>query len=230
MDFIVTKLYTTYSLKPQNIEQSQKIYSSLFSMVTQDVIEIFTTNYDNIIEEYCREVQYDLIDGFEYDNISRFTKWKPLVFAEKIKQNRKCIFLYKLHGSLNWKRHKRYDIIKLEGVEKIMKNDWQYSDDLLVKPTLSPKEEEGEEPFRTLISKFDEKLRENDVCIIIGYSFRDRRINEILHKFLTERKKLVIVSPSASRNFDKNFVPLNSANHKNNCIFIGEIIEWSKKV
>jgi hypothetical protein len=57
-----------------------------------------------------------------------------------------------------------------------MTDDWHYTADLLVKPTLSPKEEEGEEPFRTLIDNFSEKLMNIDVCIIIGFSLRDRRI------------------------------------------------------
>ena len=38
-----------------------------------------------------------------------------------------------------------------------------------------------------------------DVCIVIGFSFRDEYINDIFSKFLTRGKSLIIVSPSADK-------------------------------
>lgn len=84
-------------------------------------------------------------------------KWKPSVFSSKIDVNKKYIQLYKLHDSLNWKQHKKHGIVKLEGVEKIMDDDWQYDLDLLINPTLSPKEE-GEQPYSTLNFRFCKAL------------------------------------------------------------------------
>jgi hypothetical protein len=228
MDFVVTKLYATYSSKPQNIEMSQRIYSSLFNITNQERIEIFTTNYDNLVEDHCREAQYNLVDGFEYDHASRLMEWKPSLFDENIAQNRRSIILYKLHGSLNWKRHRNYDIVKLEGMEKIMTDDWHYTDDLLVKPTLSPKEEEGEEPFRTLIDKFSKKLMESDTCIIIGCSLRDRRIVEILYQFLVKGRKLILVSSNARNHFDESLGKMDNGHNKDNCIFLEEKITYDQ--
>lgn len=226
MSFIVDNLYATYSSKPQNIEKSQRIYSSLFSITNQETIEIFTTNYDSLIEDYCRKANYNLIDGFEYDQNSGLKIWKPLLFDEKTTRNGRTIILYKLHGSLNWKRHKDSGIVKLEGTEKIMTDDWHYTDDLLVKPTLFPKEEEGEEPFRTLIDKFGKKLMESDVCIVIGFSLRDRRITQILHDYLTRGKKLILVSPNARRHFQESLGKISGEYDRNNCNFLEERITY----
>jgi hypothetical protein len=114
----------------------------------------------------------------------------------------------------------------LEGTEKIMTDDWHYTADLLVKPTLSPKEEEGEEPFRTLIDNFSEKLMKIDVCIIIGFSLRDRRITQILHEYLTRGKKLILVSSNARRHFEESLGKIGEEYDGNNCILLEERLSY----
>ena len=42
---------------------------------------------------------------------------------------------YKLHGSLNWKYHRKFGVIKLENIEMPMKRTDQYQDDVLIRPT-----------------------------------------------------------------------------------------------
>ena len=70
-----------------------------------------------------------------------------------------------------------------------MKNSGRYSDDVLIKPTLSPKEEEQDEPFKTLMDKFGKIIQEDKICIIVGYSFRDLGINEVFNLFHTTERK-----------------------------------------
>jgi hypothetical protein len=224
MLFLTKKLYNAYSSKEKNIEISRKIYTPLIEGLNVNPIIIFTTNYDSVIEQYAREEQYNLIDGFKYDQRSGFMKWKSSTLTPKLDVNKKYIVLHKLHGSLNWKQHKKHGIVKLEGVEKMMDDDWQYSTNLLIKPTLSPKEEEGEEPYRTLISKFRQKVLENDACIVIGYSFRDKRINEIFYEFLSIKRRMIIISPSGPKNFHGAFDSLSNVDYSSNCSFIEEKI------
>ena len=76
----------------------------------------------------------------------------------------------------------------------------------MVRPTLSPKEEEQIEPFKTLFYKFKEKINKSKVCIVIGYSFRDRGINEIFDSFTKQGGRLIIVSPDATKEFTENFI------------------------
>ena len=53
-----------------------------------------------------------------------------------------------------------------------------------------------------MLQKFIEKLKEANLVVIIGYSFFDAYLNNLLIKFLnsSENKKLFIVDPSFSSN------------------------------
>lgn len=222
IDYVTNILYSTYSLNSDSAQKASTVYSPLLTLVNNSRVDIFTTNYDSVIEQYCKGSEWKLIDGFKYDEESELKKWNPLLFDENT--DRKCITLYKLHGSLNWKQHKKHGIVKLD-VEKIMKDNWEYDDDLLIKPTLTPKEEEGYEPFKTLFSHFDERIKRDNTCVVIGYSFRDRRVNEIFNEFLKGGNKLVIVSPTASEDFNKNFVTkFNKDSYS--CVFIEEELNF----
>jgi hypothetical protein len=209
VDFVASKLYEYYSWREHNIEKIQKVYSRLFHLGDQDSTDIFTTNYDTVVEEYCKEssqYQYYLIDGFEYDPKSRSQIWNQSKFDQNVASDMNRVCIFKLHGSLNWKRHRKYGIVKLEDVERMMKNDGQYVEDLLIKPTLSPKEEEQDEPFKTLFIKFRERINRSKACIVIGYSFRDQGINDIFDGFMKQGGRLIIISPDASREFTGNFI------------------------
>ena len=99
----------------------------MLHFTNQDPIDVFTTNYDSIIEGYCRDnggKRYNVIDGFEYDPSVSFKKWNESVFdKERIPDS---IYLFKLHGSLNWKQHRQFGVVKLEDVEEPMKKNGQY--------------------------------------------------------------------------------------------------------
>jgi hypothetical protein len=114
------------------------------------------------------------------------------------------IYLYKLHGSLNWKMHKVHGIERTT-VESFT-NDPSYSDNLLVYPSLSIKTQKKIEPFFTINKLFAESLKKTDLCIIIGYSFRDEDINEIFDRHLKTGKSIIIISPTATTEFYRNLL------------------------
>jgi hypothetical protein len=86
-----------------------------------------------------------------------------------------------LHGSLNWKRHKTYGP-EATSVERSV-DDPNYLEDLLIYPTLSPKEGAEIEPYMTIRKQFEVLMDTMDACIVIGFSFRDEHINDIFSKF-----------------------------------------------
>ena len=88
-------------------------------------------------------------------------------------------------------------------------------DDVLIKPTHSPKGEEDDEPFKTLMAKFKHRLQKNKVCFVVGFSFRDKRINEIFDIFMKQGGKLVIISPDATKEFTDNFIRDYQPNENN---------------
>jgi SIR2-like domain len=177
-----------------------QILGSLFRLIKKysEDIRVFTTNYDSAIEQYCSEPErnYLCIDGFRYNEYSHRRKWEEN-YDDPRQEGKTNVYLYKLHGSLNWKRHKTYGP-EATSVERSV-DDPNYLEDLLIYPTLSPKEGAEVEPYMTIRKQFEVLMDTMDACIVIGFSFRYEHINDIFSKFLTRGKSIIIVSPSADK-------------------------------
>jgi hypothetical protein len=66
---------------------------------TYGILDIFSTNYDNSIEQFCEEYGITLIEGFDSSSL-----WNAKRFTLLDKENDKGIRLYKLHGSITWRQ------------------------------------------------------------------------------------------------------------------------------
>jgi len=200
-------IYENYRWKTSYKSQLKEIYDEIFSFLKSksESIRIFTTNYDRVIEEYCHfRGHFRLVDGFERNpNHSEINRWTGNFDIEQSGDIRD-VHLYKLHGSLNWKEHVDNGIIKTN--EESISQDSNFKRNLVVMPTLSPKEEEEVEPFSNIISEFEKNMMELDGIIIIGFSFRDARINQIFRKFFQKGKALVSLSPTSMENICQNLL------------------------
>jgi len=198
-------VYENYRWKPSYKSQLKGIYDEIFRFLksNSESIRIFTTNYDRVIEEYCNfRGHFRLVDGFERNPIhSEINRWTGNFDIEQSGEIRD-VHLYKLHGSLNWKEHVDNGIIKTN--EESISPDSNFKRNLVVMPTLSPKEEEEVEPFSNIISEFEKNMMELDGIIIIGFSFRDDRINQIFRKFFQKGKALIALSPTSMENICQN--------------------------
>ena len=76
---------------------------------------------------------------------------------------------------------------------------------MLIYPTLSSKDGYEEQPYGTLLKIFETELHRLDVCVIIGFSFRDKHVKRILED-AAKRTKFIIISPSAELVFKKYFL------------------------
>jgi len=150
---IMEDLFQTYKWNEIDNENTREFYGNLFTITSKYSSKIFvgTTNYDQAIEQACAlsNLRYECIDGFEhYQN--DISKWNGKKFTEEFNGQGMPVYLYKIHGSLNWK----YD-----GTGNIEKNsrDVGYErgsgENVLIAPTLSPKTAQSKEPFLTLLTE-----------------------------------------------------------------------------
>jgi hypothetical protein len=171
-----------YSVDPK----LDAVFDSLFGLIKNksNDIQVFTTNYDRAVEEYCskREKNCRFIDGFQSDEYSNRRVWGRGYSSPHVEEEKTNVYLYKLHGSLNWKKHKLYGI-EATGEER-RSSDPNYVENLLVYPTLSPKGGAEIEPYKTIREEFKRYMEIADACIIIGFSFRDSHINMIFSDFI----------------------------------------------
>ena len=73
---------------------------------------------------------------------------------------------------------------------------------MLIYPTLQ--KEKHSEIYSWLNYKFISSIKESDLLIIIGYSFRDRDITSIINiSILTKKLRIIIISPNAKTSKEK---------------------------
>jgi hypothetical protein len=190
-----------------------KIFNRLFTLFEpKDGIHIFTTNYDNAVETFCTITQsHKPIDGFKLNIRGRILEWEN-DFLPPDSDAGIDVFLHKLHGSLDWKQQASGKIVKTH--EESQPTDPRYQGNSLIYPTLSPKEEESTEPYKSIIERFETFMKTVDVCIVIGYSFRDHLNHSFMEMLDRGKTKLIIISPTSISNLYDNLLEENIPDDK----------------
>lgn len=205
-DKILDDIYRQYEFNPGTIDSITGVYEPLMGMLSSlrgdNEIPIFTTNYDRIIEEFCsRTLGSAYVDGFEWKERTKESVWNPKEFEKKPEKG-DLVKLFKLHGSLDWRRRRDGVIVKV-GSEERTKGTKRFKENVLVYP--AGKIQPEIDPFKTLHELFVKYTSDSDTFIFIGYSFRDDYLNGIINQHL-EKKKVIIVSPNATQNVRQNLL------------------------
>ena len=182
------------------LKNYQTFYKKLmYRENTLSKINIFTTNYDLFNERAMDELGIIYCNGFS-GNIHRF--FNPMTFhyayAEQIglsdqKYNvlDKYIYLYKLHGSVNWVESTTENIL-FKTEEK--QNPTFSNDNVMIYPTPTKKSNSFSSPYSDLFREFQRKLMIGDnVLVVIGYSFADEHINNIIYQALATIPKFKLI-------------------------------------
>lgn len=175
-------------------------------------LDIFTLNYDLLVEGLCDEFYLSFTDGF-------LLNWQPELFRDPRFQ----ICLYKLHGSFIWYQSKLGERVKVpffdgrKEMEHLAKNE-------VVSMMVYPRRKKIE-PFSDLLRMFRERLLTLRKLIVIGYSFRDEELLQLIQDGLRKNRKLQleIVLPSVD-GVQRLFEPCEQVSY-----FCGGIEEWIKR-
>ncbi|HJZ10600.1 MAG TPA: SIR2 family protein, partial [Acidobacteriota bacterium] len=157
-------------------------------------VNFFSLNYDLIFERVFNTLTSKLLDtGFAEKHISdsQISYWAG-DFNHDLSPAK--INLFKLHGSLDWEYNKDSEEISIkeniqDGVEPLIIFG-SYSKMLSF------------DPFLYILSHFRDTLEAATVFVVIGYSFHDKYINNLLIQQLSRNtaqdipKKLLIVDPA----------------------------------
>ena len=159
-------------------------------------INFFTLNYDLVFEKVFNTADVKSLNNGFAGNV-----WDETSFDTTATK----INLYKIHGSLDW--YLQEDTTRSLPNYDIAFNSKQPDER---KPHLILGYESklfSVDPFFTLLQKFIEKLEGANLVIIIGYSFFDAYLNNLLIKFINgnENRKLFIVDPEFSKRTPQDF-------------------------
>lgn len=182
-------------------EKAFKLYDPFFGSLgyaRELAVPVFTTNYDLAIEKVHEhpETRFRLVDGFIRE--TGIPEWRRSAYEDfrafSITGRIGGVVLFKLHGSVDWVRTPSGAIQRVTSQER----DPGQMRTVLIYPSRL-KGELHDEPFRTNYAYLLARLLNAQVCVVIGFSFRDQGIVEELHQAigLNKKLKLVIIDPNA---------------------------------
>ncbi len=151
-------------------------------------VEIFTTNYDTLIECALEDERLPLFDGF-IGSREPFFSAASLQHAEAA-PGRRWTRLWKIHGSTNWSWAPSRD-----DAPRIVRGAEQ-SDGELIFPSIHKYDESRKQPYVAMLEHLGRVLNRPEETLIVtaGYSFGDEHINEILFDALEARERTHLVS------------------------------------
>lgn len=125
--------------------------------------------------------------GRGFDPESRVWDWRRFDPREDYQPS---VYLYKIHGSIDWKREKESGNILKEVEDNPDEPDLIFGTDYKLQYV---------DPYLFYTYEFRRYSLESRIILTIGYSFRDEHINGIIKQSLQRRedRKVVIVSPDA---------------------------------
>jgi len=170
---------------------------------------VFTLNYDTLVEQAADAEGVVLIDGFVG---TVFRTFRPesydhdLYFPGETTEGRvhrldRVLHLYKLHGSITWTA----DAPTWENPYGIRAHSDELSDDqpVLIYPTPAKSADTLGMPYTDLLRRFSAAVvRPQSVLFVLGYGFGDEHICAIVRQALAIPSfTLVIVDPNPQSNF-----------------------------
>jgi hypothetical protein len=205
-DFITSQLINDWTKFDYN--KAQKMLNPLRDMLNQPEnfkINIFSLNYDLIFEKVFNSPQVRLLDnGFsEKLNPEKEDKLRFWVGDFNNPYTLTKINLFKLHGSIDWEHDS-------ESEEILIKENTNYGKEpLIIFGSFSKML--SFDPFLYILSNFRQKLQEATIFVVIGYSFHDKYINNLLIQQLSQNtyedkpKKLLVVDPNRDKQKENEF-------------------------
>ena len=138
-------------------------------------VEIFTTNYDLLIEQALEYYRVPYFDGFSGSNHSFFDSFS---IEENILPP-KWARLWKLHGSINWFQSSK------SGITRRIAQPNEADLCRVIHPSHLKYVESRKMPYLAMIDRLKNFIKQpHSVLITCGYSFRDEHINAIFSESL----------------------------------------------
>ena len=135
-------------------------------------VEIFTTNYDVLIERSLEQARVPVFDGFVGSYAPYFSP--DAIESDITMPGYEWSRLWKLHGSINWEL-RRGAVVRTTG---------QCAGEMIL-PSHRKYDESRKQPYLALIDRLARSMaREGALIITCGYSWSDEHINAVIRAAL----------------------------------------------
>jgi len=166
-------------------------------------LPVFTTNYDTAIEEFvdASGEGFDLVDGFSPGSRREWSPDTTLHQYSAASTATRTLLLFKLHGSSTWRVRKNTRQFTKESIAEPASDHSPY-ENALVWPGLTKAINKG--PYQTNYAYLEACLGNAELCIVIGFSFRDEVIRTYFRNALNTNGalQLAIIDPKVQQVVD----------------------------
>ncbi|USS90795.1 SIR2 family protein [Fructilactobacillus carniphilus] len=195
---LIKSIYDGFDNDSENNRKTQSYYESFLKRLVflkemsndqNDIINIFTPNYDLFLEQSLDKIGFSYTDGFRnsfnpYFDTSQFNR-RPVDITQRFRDKWSVIKpffrIYKLHGSLNWKR----DQNGIKRNNNLVSSDTLGADKTVIAPTSSKYADSQGSPFSDLFREFSIELtKPNSILLVNGFGFGDQHINDFIKQAL----------------------------------------------
>lgn len=164
---------TIHELADKTLPNTETPYHRIASWVDavgrENPVEIFTTNYDLLMEQAFEDHRVPYFDGFAGVR-------KPFFDIRAMEEDRlppRWARLWKLHGSINWYQ------VPTKGVFRGVTNEEGLK--RVIHPSHLKYEESRRMPYLAMIDRLRAFLKQPTATLVLcGHSFRDEHINEVI--------------------------------------------------
>ncbi|RWB93122.1 MAG: SIR2 family protein [Mesorhizobium sp.] len=149
-------------------------------------VEVFTTNYDILIETALEAERVPAFDGFVGCNRPFFCH--DSLTRPESSPGSAWTRLWKIHGSINWS----LDIVR--GRQRVVRTA-PHNEGEMILPSHHKYDESRKQPYSALLERLTRVLERDDAILFVcGYSFSDDHINAIIFDALEAKKRPHVVA------------------------------------
>lgn len=153
----------------------------LIKMARQHPVEVFTVNYDILIELGLEMERVPVFDGFVgsyqpffHPDSLRHKEWAP---------GRNYTRLWKVHGSVTWRKE------VIDGRVRVVRGNPDQSGEMIL-PSFQKYDESRQQPYASLTDRLCRFLETDDALLVIcGFGFGDQHINNLIFAALENRPR-----------------------------------------
>lgn len=169
-----------------------KLLIQKFIEVHPQVLNIVTTNYDRVLEYTMSYYDILFTDGFYGKVLSSFN--------ENLFQTKNVVNLIKVHGSLNW--------FNINGEIRYINSCFDKYTPQIIAPGKSKYQEAYNSPYRELIQKADNAIKEASSFLVVGFGFNDEHLTPRIKTQIKKGVPLVLITKKIT---DSTFEELKGA-------------------
>lgn len=147
----------------------------------QKPIEIFTVNYDVLVEHGLEAERIPMFDGF-------VGSYRPFFHPDGLRRSESApganwTRLWKMHGSVTWRR------IDQDGRVRVVRGEPDLAGEMIY-PSFQKYDESRQQPYAAFTDRLSRFLEQDDALLIVaGFSFGDEHINNLIFGALENRPR-----------------------------------------